>query len=96
MTALTPYQPREVIDAFHKVDGRRWFVRDDEYGWWHLVEYAGKPGRLTCWCPDGQAHAEHPDTEPECSHRRAVIEHRSAEQTSSRPRAVVDASAFCD
>lgn len=83
MTA-SPYQPLEVIETHSRVDGPRWWVRDDEQSHlFNLVEYVAR--RLICYCPDGEAHDESPDTEPECDHLRAVAEHRMAVQKSSRP-----------
>ncbi len=94
---MTPYQPLEVVETYSRIDGRRWWVRDEDEGHlWNLVEYLGKPARLLCWCPDGEAHAESPDTEPECVHLRAVAEQRMADLTSSGPRASFDPSSWVD
>jgi hypothetical protein len=83
---VSPYAPLDVVETYSRADGRRYWVRDeDESHLWTLVEYVGNPGRLTCWCPDGAAHGESPDTEPECLHLRAVVELRQAAQLSSGP-----------
>lgn len=94
---LSPYLPLDVIDAFHKVDGRRWFVRDTEESHvWVMVEYVGRPGRLTCWCDDGQAHAESPGTERECVHLRAVVDQIAIDRQSSCPPAPINVGSFVD
>lgn len=92
---LTPYQPGEVVETFSRANGRQFWVRDAEESHFELVEHAGYPRRLTCYCDAGQAHAEHPDTEPECVHRRLVAEWL-APPASDRPRAVVNAGAWVD
>lgn len=95
---VSPYHALEVIETHDRVDGTRFWVRDEEHGYlWFLVEYVGKPARLTCYCDEGIAHAEAPDTEPECAHQRAVAEHRMAVQQSSRPPlGTLVPSVFCD
>lgn len=93
----SPYVALEVIETHSRREGRRWWVRDDEESHlWNLVEYVGNPGRLTCWCPDGEAHAESPDTENPCPHLRAVVDQRMAQNTSSRPAAPISISGWCD
>ncbi len=94
----TLYHPLDVIETSSKIDGMRWFVRDEEESHlWNLVEYLGHPGRLTCECPDGEAHDDSPDTEPECAHLRAVIDQRAADQAAKGPKlGVLKPSIFCD
>lgn len=94
MSALCPYEALEVIATSGKVNGRQWWVRDADETWFHLVEYVGHPGRLTCWCDDGFAHAESPGTEPECAHLRAVIELCTA--TSPRTPAPINVGSFVE
>ena len=82
----SPYLPLDVIETFGKVNGHQWWVRDAEETFWLLVEYVGNPGRLTCYCDDGVAHAEAPDTEAECIHLRAVIDQRAADRAAKGPK----------
>lgn len=83
----SPYRSLDVIQTFGKVDGFRAFVRDEEEAHlFDLVEYVGNPGRLTCYCPDGQAHAEAPDVEPPCAHLRVVVDERMAQQKAAGPK----------
>lgn len=83
---MSLYAPLEVLVGGNKVDGSRWWVRDEEQSHvWLMVEFVGNPGRLTCYCPDGEAHAEAPDTEPECIHLRAVIDQRQAASLAKGP-----------
>jgi hypothetical protein len=90
---MTPYAALEVIETHSRRDGRRWWVRDDEESHlFNLVEYVDR--RLVCWCPDGEARAESPDTERECVHMRAVIDAGMAQRQSSRPQGVIDADRF--
>lgn len=91
-----PYRPLDVLVGGNKVDGVRWWVRDDDGTWWWMVEYVGRPGRLTCYCDDGVAHSEAPETEDPCAHLRAVVDQRMADQRPSRPSAPVNAGSFCD
>ena len=93
-----PYRSLDVLFGGNKVDGTRWFVRDEEESHvWLLVEYVGNPGRLTCYCDDGVAHAETPDTEPECVHLRAVIDQRAADRAAKGPKlGVLVPSVFVD
>lgn len=94
MAALCPYQPLEVMETANKVDGRVWFVRDaEESHIWLRVEYVDR--RLMCWCDDGYAHAEAPDSEPPCAHLSAVVDLRMLTVTHGRS-SVVNASAFVD
>lgn len=95
---MTPYFPLEVVESFSRREGRRFFVRDDEESHlWNLVEFVGSPGRLTCYCPDGEAHTEAPETEPECPHLRAVIDQRTAQQAAKGPQlGVLRPSVFVD
>lgn len=92
----SPYHALDVLFGGNKVDGLRWFVRDEEESHiWLMVEYVDH--RLTCWCDDGQAHTETPDTEPECPHLRAVIDQRAADLAASGPKlGVLRPSAFVD
>ena len=94
----SPYAALEVIQTFGKVDGYRAFVRDEEESHvFVLVEYGGNPGRLTCYCPDGEAHAESPDTEPPCVHLTAVVDERMAQQAAKGPKlGVLRPSVFVD
>lgn len=95
--SFSPYRALDVLYGGNKVDGTRWFVRDEEYVWFWPVEYVGNPGRLTCSCPDGEAHAETPDTEPECAHLRAVVEQRAADRAAAGPKlGVLRPSVFVD
>lgn len=94
---ITPYRSLDVVYGGNKVDGFRAFVRDKEEEHFYLVEYVGKPGRLTCYCPDGEAHAESPDTEPACVHLRAVVDQRAADNAAAGPKlGVIRPSAFVD
>lgn len=94
----SPYRSLDVIQTFGKVDGFRAFVRDEEESHlFVLVEYVGNPGRLTCYCPDGEAHAESPDTEDPCRHLRAVVDERMADLTAKGPAlGVLRPSVFVD
>lgn len=94
--SLNPYRALDVIDAFHKIDGRRWFVRDAETSFiFLLVEYVDR--RLTCFCEQGEAHAEAPDTELPCAHLKAVVDQRMADNTAAGPKlGVLRPSVFCD
>lgn len=93
MTALSPYEPLEVMETRNRVEGTVWFVRDEDHQFlWNRVEYVER--RLQCWCDQGQAHAEQPDVESECPHLRAVIDQRTS--TTSRPHAPVNAGSFVD
>jgi hypothetical protein len=95
MSALIPYEALEVFEGHNRVDGTVFFVRDTEVGnLWHRVEYVER--RLTCWCDDGFAHAETPDTEPECAHLRAVVDQRMAQNTSSRPARPINVGSFVE
>lgn len=95
MTAPSPYQPLEVMETANRVDGRVWFVRDEEIAHlWNRVEYVDR--RLTCGCDDGFAHAEAPGTEPECVHLRAVVELRAMNNQSSRPRSPINVGSFVE
>ena len=92
---MTPYLPLEVVETHSRREGRRFWIRDDEESHlWNLVEYSGNPGRLTCYCPDGEARAESPGTEPECIHARAAIEHMAP--ATARPSAPINVGSFCD
>lgn len=95
---MSLYRALDVIQTFSKVDGFRAFVRDEEESHlFNLVEYIGNPGRLTCSCPDGEAHAETPDTEPECAHLRAVVAQRAADNAAKGPKlGVLVPSVFVD
>ncbi len=96
MTALCPYEALEVMETANKVDGRVWFVRDQESSFlWHRVEYVDR--RLMCWCDDGFAHSESPDTERPCAHLTAVVDLRMLTVGShGRPSAPVNVSSFVD
>lgn len=92
---MSPYQPLEVLDAYNKVVGARWFVRDAEESYFWPVEYVGR--RLTCRCDDGEAHAESPDTEAPCAHLTAVVDDRMARsRAAGPPLGVLIPSAFVD
>lgn len=92
---MTPYAALEVIETNSRREGRRWWVRDDEESHlFNLVEYVDR--RLTCWCPDGEAFAESPDTETPCPHLAAVIDMRMAQNTSSRPPAPINVGSFVE
>lgn len=80
------YRPLDVVETYSRSDGLRFWVRDEEGAWFWCVEYIGNPGRLTCACDDGEAHAETPDTEPECAHLRAVIDQRVADKAAKGPK----------
>lgn len=91
----SPYLPLEVVETNSRREGRRFWVRDDESSWlFVLVEYVGNPGRLTCYCPDGEAHAETPGTEPECAHLRAAVEHMAP--ATARPSAPINVGSWVD
>lgn len=90
----SPYAPLEIVETRSRIAGRQFWVRDEDGQWFWCVEYIDR--RLACFCDDGEAHAESPDTEPECIHLRAVAEQRMAEQRSSAPRATVNAAAWVD
>lgn len=95
MSALSPYLPLQITETFSRIEGRAWWVRDEECQFlWNRVEYVGR--RLQCWCDQGQAHAEQSDVEAPCAHLQAVIDERMATQKSSRPHAPVNAASFCD
>ncbi len=82
---MTPYQPLQVIETGNRVDGRVYFVRDEEIAHlWNRVEVVAR--RLQCWCDDGQAHAEAPDTEVPCVHLRAVVDERTATSLAAGPK----------
>lgn len=91
---MTPYAALEVVETYSRRDGRRWWVRDDEESHlFNLVEYVDR--RLVCYCPDGEAHAESPGTDPECAHLRAAIEqHLGAHDR--RPPAPISISGWVD
>lgn len=93
---MSPYLPLEVIETFSKAEGYRAFVRDTEESHIFLmVEYINR--RLTCWCDDGQAHAESPDTEAPCVHLSAVVDHRMEQhKASGPPLGVLRPSVFVD
>jgi hypothetical protein len=92
----SPYSALDVLFGGNKVDGVRWFVRDEEDSHiWLMVEYVDH--RLTCGCPDGEAHAESPDTEPPCPHLRAVVDQRAADQSAKgTPLGVLRPEVFVD
>lgn len=92
------YLPLEVIETVSRVYGHQFWVRDDEASHlFDLVEYVGQPGRLTCGCDDGEAHAESPDTETPCVHLRAVVDLRMATQKSAGTKlGVLRPGVFCD
>lgn len=95
MSAL--YRALDVFEGFNRVEGKAYFVRDEEAAHlWCRVEYVGQPGRLTCYCDDGDAHAESPDTEPPCVHLKSVIDLRAATQQSARAHPPVAVSALVD
>lgn len=83
VSAGTPYRALDVLFGGNKVDGSRWFVRDEEWAYFWTVEYVDR--RLQCWCDDGQAHAESPDTEAPCAHLSAVVDERMAHQLAKGP-----------
>lgn len=93
---MSPYRPLDVLYGGNKIDGSRWFVRDEEIAAFWPVEYVGKPGRLTCWCSDGEAFAESPDSESPCQHVKAVVDERMAQNTTGRPPAPISISGWCD
>jgi hypothetical protein len=90
------YQPLEIVETFSRVNGRQWWVRDEEEAHFFVcVEIIDR--RLTCGCPDGEAHSEAPDTEPPCVHLRAVVDERQAAQLAKGPPlGVLVPSLFCD
>lgn len=89
---MTPYLPLEVVETRSRIAGRQFWVRDEEGAWFWCVEYIDR--RLQCFCDDGEAHADAPDTEPECIHARAAIEHMAP--APARPSAPINVGSFCD
>lgn len=95
MSVLSPYQPLEVIETKDRRDGLRYWVRDAEETYFQLVEYVER--RLMCWCEEGFARHESPDTEQECAHLRAVVELREVESRRvGSSRAPINVSAWID